>query len=46
LSEKLGYDDNLITIIKFSVVDGGCVGVVEVALVLVAKEMAFKKARN
>jgi len=39
----------LITIIKFVVVggvDGGGVGVVEVALVLVAMEMAFKKARN
>jgi len=45
LSEKLGYDDNLIIIIKFVVFGGvgGGGGVVEVALVLVAIEMAFKK---
>ena len=50
MSEKLDYDDNLITITKFAVVggvdDGGGGGVVEVALVLVAIEMAFKKASN
>ena len=56
LSEKLGYDDNLIIIIKVAVVvvvffvvvvvGGSGVGVVEVALVLVAIEMAFKQASN
>jgi hypothetical protein len=48
LYEKLGYDDNLIIIIKFAVVGGvdGDGGVVEEALVLVAIEMAFKKSSN
>jgi len=46
LSQKLGYDDNLTIVIKFAVVGGGGVGVVEVALVSVAIEMTFKKARN
>jgi hypothetical protein len=50
LSEKLRYDDNWIIIIKFAVVGsidsfggGGGGVVVEVALGLVAIEMAFKK---
>jgi hypothetical protein len=51
LSEKLGCDDNLIIIMKFAVVGGvdggsGGGGVVEVALVLVAIGMAFKKASS
>jgi hypothetical protein len=43
LSENLGYVDNLIITIKFAVVGGG---VVEVALVLGAIEMASEEGSN